>query len=60
MFRDTVMMLCAVSDPEGTVRRHGKKLLRRIYRNQVCDILVSSVILALSTSFYRDQIICGI
>lgn len=33
--RDTVMMLLAVLDPDGTKQRGSKKLKRRIYRSKV-------------------------
>ena len=33
--RDTVMMLRAVTDPDGTKERRGRKLERRVYRSRV-------------------------
>ena len=34
-FRQTVMMLQKVLDPEGVKRRRGKRLHRRVYYNKV-------------------------
>jgi len=35
-FRDAVMMLSAVGDPDGTEQRKKHKLKKRTYHNKVC------------------------
>ena len=37
-FRDTVMMLLALLDPDGTRQRCSRKLKRRIYRSKVIKL----------------------
>ena len=62
-FRDTVMMLLALLDPDGTSQRCSRKLKRRIYRskvNQNMQVVVVNIILYKPIFTCRGQTLPGI
>ena len=62
LYRDTVMVLLGLMDPQGTKQRKSKRLKRRICRSKVAIIIIIITIIQswANNKNYRGQISCGI